>query len=166
MFDPVFYKNFHLDIKVLGWSEKQLRESYEKYGKKEGRWCCEADFYQGYPDFDLEFYTNYYPDLNILNEDKYMIMRHYIDFGKNEGRLINSRQLTIPKTIYMCHKNLKDIKLYSQNWKRLNPEWEIKLYDNDLCKQFLLEEYSQLHCDIFNFLKDLTGFLKNSWKTL
>jgi len=60
----------------------------------------------------------------------------------------------IPKVIYMCHKNLDDIKLYSQNWKNMNPEWEIKLYDDDMCKSFLLEEYSQLHVDIFDFLKD------------
>lgn len=54
----------------------------------------------------------------------------------------------------MCHKELKDIEVYSQNWKSLNPEWEIKLYDNELCEKFLLEEYSQLHCDIFKFIPD------------
>ena len=60
----------------------------------------------------------------------------------------------IPKVIYMCHKNLDKIKIYSQNWKRLNPEYEIKLYDDELCKKFLLEEYSQVHLDIFNHIKD------------
>ena len=60
----------------------------------------------------------------------------------------------IPKVIYMCHKNLDNIKKYSQNWKRLNPEYDIKLYDDELCKKFLLEEYSQLHLDIFNFIRD------------
>ena len=44
------------------------------------------------------------------------------------------------------------------NWKILNPEYEIKLYDDELCKKFLLDEYSQLHLDIFNFLED--GLLK------
>jgi mannosyltransferase OCH1-like enzyme len=28
------------------------------------------------------------------------------------------------------------------------------LYDDNLCQQFLLEEYSQLHLDIFNFIPD------------
>jgi mannosyltransferase OCH1-like enzyme len=60
----------------------------------------------------------------------------------------------IPKVIYMCHKNLDKIKIYSQNWEKLNPDYEIKLYDDELCKSFLLEEYSQLHLDIFNFIKD------------
>jgi len=60
----------------------------------------------------------------------------------------------IPKIIYMCYKDLKYIKIHSQNWARLNPEWEIKLYDDNLCAKFLLEEYSQLHADIFNFIPD------------
>ena len=60
----------------------------------------------------------------------------------------------IPKVIYMCHKSLDKIKIYSQNWNKLNPEYEIKLYDDELCKEFLLNEYSQLHVDIFNFIPD------------
>ena len=60
----------------------------------------------------------------------------------------------IPKVIYMCHKNLDKIKIYSQNWKKLNPNYEIKLYDDEMCKKFLLEEYSQLYLDIFNYLED------------
>ena len=60
----------------------------------------------------------------------------------------------VPKIIYMCHKNLDKIEIYAKNWKKLNPEYEIKLYDDELCKKFLLDEYSQLHLDIFNFLKD------------
>jgi mannosyltransferase OCH1-like enzyme len=54
----------------------------------------------------------------------------------------------------MCHKTLEHIKKYSRNWKKLNPDYEIKLYDDQMCKDFLLKEYSQLHLDIFNFLKD------------
>lgn len=60
----------------------------------------------------------------------------------------------IPKVIYMCHARLDEIKIYSQNWKNLNPDWEIKLSDNKMCQDFLLNEYSQLHLDIFNFLQD------------
>jgi len=58
----------------------------------------------------------------------------------------------IPKVIYMCHKKLDQIKIYSKNWKRLNPEYEIKLYDDEMCKESL--SYSPLHLAIFNFLKD------------
>jgi hypothetical protein len=60
----------------------------------------------------------------------------------------------IPKVIYMCHKKLDKIKLYSLNWKRLNPDYEIKLYDDTMCQDFLLNEYSQLYVDIFNFLQE------------
>lgn len=62
--------------------------------------------------------------------------------------------MTIPKIIYMCYKELTHIQKYSENWKRLNPEWEIKLYDDTLCEKFLLEEYSELHCEIFKFIPD------------
>ena len=60
----------------------------------------------------------------------------------------------IPNIIYMCDKELTFIKKYSLNWKKLNPEFEIKLYNDSMCEKFLLNEYSQLHCDIFNFIKD------------
>ena len=60
----------------------------------------------------------------------------------------------IPKIIYMCHKNLDKIKIYSRNWKILNPEYEIKLYDDNMCRDFLLKEYSKLHLAIFDFIKD------------
>jgi len=60
----------------------------------------------------------------------------------------------IPKIIYMCHKELKYIAYYSENWKKLNPEYEIKLYDDNLCKVFLLNKFGQLFVDIFNFIKD------------
>ena len=59
----------------------------------------------------------------------------------------------IPKVIYMCHKKLNDIEKYSQKWKLLNPDYEIKLYDDELCEKFLLEEYSKKHVYIFNFIK-------------
>lgn len=41
----------------------------------------------------------------------------------------------IPKVIYMCHKTLEHIKIYSRNWKKLNPEYEIKLYDDTMCRE-------------------------------
>ena len=59
-----------------------------------------------------------------------------------------------PKVIYICNKNLDFIKHYSKNWKILNPDYEIKLYDDNLCNEFLKNEFSQLHSDIFNYIKD------------
>jgi hypothetical protein len=60
----------------------------------------------------------------------------------------------IPKKIYMCYKNITDLEKYSKNWKKLNPDYKIELYDDERCKDFLLKEYSQLHVDIFDYIKD------------
>ena len=58
------------------------------------------------------------------------------------------------KTIFICYKNLSIIEKYSLNWKRLNPDWNIELYDDNKCKEFLLINYGPLYVEIFNFLKD------------
>jgi hypothetical protein len=59
-----------------------------------------------------------------------------------------------PKTIYFCNKTLDKMEKYSNNWKKLNPGYEIKLYNDEMCKDFLLNTYCKLFCDIFDFLKD------------
>jgi mannosyltransferase OCH1-like enzyme len=60
----------------------------------------------------------------------------------------------IPKVIYMCHKTLEKIIIYSEKWKILNPEYEIRLFNDQMCLDFLLEAYSQLHAEVFNFIPD------------
>ena len=62
--------------------------------------------------------------------------------------------MEIPKVIYFCNKTLDKMKEYSDNWKRLNPEYEIKLYDDQMCIDFLIQEYSELHGEVFNFIQD------------
>ena len=57
------------------------------------------------------------------------------------------------KTIYICYKTLKEIKIYSNNWKKLNPDWNIELYDDNRCRDFLLKEFSQVFVDIFNYIE-------------
>ena len=66
--------------------------------------------------------------------------------------------MSFPKTLYFCNKTLDNMETYSNNWKRLNPEYDIKLYDDEMCEQFLFNEYGQLYLDIFKFLKD--GLIK------
>jgi len=60
----------------------------------------------------------------------------------------------IPKIIYITHKNINDLYKIEKTWKNLNPDYEIKLFDNELCLKFLQENYSDLECDIFNFIPD------------
>ena len=60
----------------------------------------------------------------------------------------------IPKDIYICHKNLDDIEQYSNKWKLLNPDMNVHLYDDNLCIQFLLENFPPIYANIFNFIKD------------
>jgi len=60
----------------------------------------------------------------------------------------------IPKTIYMCHKSLDDLKGSIDRWKKLNPEYTIKPYNNNMCEEFLLKEYSQKYLDVFKYIPD------------
>ena len=60
----------------------------------------------------------------------------------------------IPKDIYMCYKDLQTIQKYSKNWKKLNPDWKIKLYDDKRCRKFLLEKCGPLYLDIFDYVID------------
>ena len=60
----------------------------------------------------------------------------------------------IPKIIYICHKNIEIIKPYALKWIELNPEYKLELYDDARCKEFLLNEFSQAHVDVFDFIPD------------
>jgi mannosyltransferase OCH1-like enzyme len=63
-------------------------------------------------------------------------------------------EIEIPKKIYICHKNITCLKMTYTMWKKLNPDYEIYLFDDFMCEQFLLKEYSKLHRDIFKFIPD------------
>ena len=58
-----------------------------------------------------------------------------------------------PKIIHMCEKR-KDYIINADRWKILNPEYEIRLYDDIACINFLKESFNQKHVDIFNFIPD------------
>ena len=60
-----------------------------------------------------------------------------------------------PNVIYFCDKTINTLSSQQADlWKRLNPNYEIKLYDNQQCRTFLLETYGELYVNIFDFLKD------------
>jgi mannosyltransferase OCH1-like enzyme len=60
-----------------------------------------------------------------------------------------------PKIIHICDKTTEFIEKYSKEiWHRLNPDYEIRLYDNHMCSEFLLETFGQKYVDIFNYIQD------------
>jgi mannosyltransferase OCH1-like enzyme len=63
-------------------------------------------------------------------------------------------QKEIPKIIYICHKNLKCLNMTYKFWKRLNPTYQIRLFNDAMCEQFLLDQFSELHRSIFKFIPD------------
>jgi len=63
-------------------------------------------------------------------------------------------QLQIPKRIFICHKNINCLSMTHNKWKTFNPNYEIFLFDDSMCEQFLLKEYSELHYNIFKFIRD------------
>lgn len=67
---------------------------------------------------------------------------------------IETFKVEIPKKIYMCHRKLDKIKIHSENWKKLNPDFEIELFDDSLCRDFLKKEFSQIHLNLFDFIRD------------
>jgi hypothetical protein len=66
--------------------------------------------------------------------------------------MMSQLKRSIPDVFYMCHKELKHIATYSKNWIRLNPHYTMKLYDNALCEDFLLQEFGQKHYDVFKYI--------------
>ncbi len=58
-----------------------------------------------------------------------------------------------PKVIYFCNKTLDKMEQFANNWKKLNPDYEIKLYDNIMCRQFLVDNYGEYYGEIFDFLE-------------
>lgn len=56
----------------------------------------------------------------------------------------------IPKIIYMCHNDLEWVKNNSLlKWKKLNPEYEIKLYNDEMCEDFLQQHFGENHSNVF-----------------
>ena len=58
-------------------------------------------------------------------------------------------------TIYFCNKKISaNDRMSANNWKRLNPDYEMQLYDDDMIKSFLLKEFGTLYVDVFEYLVD------------
>jgi hypothetical protein len=60
----------------------------------------------------------------------------------------------IKKRIYICDKTYDYITKSKEKWLALNPEYEVKLYDNKKCISFIGKNFSKTHMRVFEFLKD------------
>ena len=124
--------------------------------------------------FNLKFFVKHIPEdlkehMNILSKDYVnFLLDKNVDLSEVDLSNIIFEQtdeqtdeqcniiktIKFPKTIYFCYKTLDKMKENSDKWKNMNPDFEIKLYDNDMCENFLLNEYGEIYRDIYIFLKD------------
>lgn len=66
----------------------------------------------------------------------------------------NIEKFSNTNDLYICYKNKNIPKFIIPNLKKLNPEFNIHLYDNNDCINFLRKEYDEEYVKIFNFLED------------
>jgi len=57
------------------------------------------------------------------------------------------------KNIFICHNNIEPLKYATLIWKELNPEWNIWLFDNNLCRKFLYEYYGDMYVKVFDYIQ-------------
>ena len=57
------------------------------------------------------------------------------------------------KNIFICHNNIEPLKYAALIWKELNPEWNIWLFDNNLCREFLYKYYGDICVKVFDYIK-------------
>ena len=63
---------------------------------------------------------------------------------------------TIPKIIYLTHKeSVPDYVI--QNWKKLNPNYTVKFYNDNDCLEFLKEEYPESYSLYYEYLSSQKG---------
>ena len=60
----------------------------------------------------------------------------------------------IPNQIFICHRDLASLRYTYNRWKYFNPTYDVHLFDDETCKQFLETHFGSLHREIFEFIKD------------
>ena len=67
----------------------------------------------------------------------------------------------IPKNIYICFKHKRLPPKVIANWEKLNPDFNVFLFDDNDCIRFLTEYYGQKFAFIFNYIPD--GAIKSDF---
>ena len=80
-------------------------------------------------------------------------------------KLNNTKSRIIPKIIYICNKNIKDIpKQLIDKWKQLNPDYKIELFGDAECANFIENNFGLTHRQNFEKIPD--GPIKaDYWRT-
>jgi|LauGreSuBDMM15SN_2_FD.fasta_scaffold00230_2 hypothetical protein len=68
--------------------------------------------------------------------------------------LYDVRQPNFEKTIHISYKNLESLQEIKQQWLQLNPDYEVELYDNTRCKDFLRSHFGEKYVSIFDYIQD------------
>jgi hypothetical protein len=58
----------------------------------------------------------------------------------------------IPRFLFICDKTLEHLERVGASWKELNPEYHVEVFDDDRCRFFLNEKFSELHAQIFDWI--------------
>ena len=81
----------------------------------------------------------------------YVALQIVTHFCKSVEKFSNTQHNIIPKIIYMCCKDKNGVpEKVTRNWKQLNPDYKIKLYDDKECYDYLVKEYGQEYGDFYN----------------
>ncbi len=67
---------------------------------------------------------------------------------------MNNMNNNIPKKIFLCYKTKNIPEEIKQRWMNLNPDYEVFIYDNNDCIDFLRKYFTKEYVEIFNYLKD------------
>jgi hypothetical protein len=62
--------------------------------------------------------------------------------------------MPIPRIIYFCNKTLRGMPAAAAPWATLNPDYELRFYDDAMCEAFLATEYGPEYSDLFRWIKD------------
>ena len=85
----------------------------------------------------------------IIINDNGFIKNNIIDSNENLDE-------DIPKVIYLTHKNnIPDYVI--NNWKKLNPEYDIKFYDDNACRDFISKNFPVSYLNYFDHLSKQPG---------
>jgi mannosyltransferase OCH1-like enzyme len=79
------------------------------------------------------------------------LLSYYLLFNKKEHFELNQN---IPKILYLTYKTKNIPSSVIDKFKEVYSDYEIKIYDNNDCIDFLNKEYGQEYVNIFNFIKN------------